>query len=70
MAVMTDKATQITAFLPLQGKPAEDLASACFVKWICKLSVPQVIDTNLTQAQAEDLKIELDTRLNKDQPVH
>ena len=69
VAVLTDEATKIPSFMAMAGKTTEDLATACFVEWICKLSVPQVIDTNLSEDQTEGLKEELDTCLNQE-PVH
>ena len=67
-AVLTDEATKIMSFVAMVGKSTEDLAAACFTEWICKLSVPQVIDTNLSEDQAKALKDELDTCLNQDIP--
>ena len=64
MAVLTYEAT----FVAMAGKTTDDLAAACFVEWICKMSVPQFIDTNLSKDQAEDLKEELNTCLNQDIP--
>ena len=48
------------------SKSTEDLAATCFAEWICKMSVPQVIDTNLSEEKAEALKDELDVFLNQD----
>ena len=52
----------------MSNKSTDDVAAACFVEWICKLSVPQVIDTNLSEDQAEALKDELDITRNQDIP--
>ena len=68
VAVFTDEATRITSFAPMTNKTAEDLAEVCFTQWVCKMSVPQVIDTNLSEDQAEALKHELDIWLNQDVP--
>ena len=67
-AVFTDEATKITTFAAMTNKSAEDISAACFVEWICKMSVPQVIDTNLSESQADDLKDELDLVLNQEIP--
>ena len=64
MAVLTYEAT----FVAMAGKTTDGLAATCFVEWICKMSVPQFIDTNLSKDQAEDLKEELNTCLNQDIP--
>ena len=48
------------------GMDLQDLAAACFVEWICKMPVPQVINTNLSKNQAKDLKDELNTPLNQE----
>ena len=37
-----------------------------FAEWICKLLLPQVVDTNLNKQQAEVLKVYLDTLLQQD----
>ena len=66
IAVLTDEATRVTSFAPMSNKSTDDLAVACFVEWICKMSVPKVIDTNLSEDQAEALKDELDLALNQD----
>ena len=68
IAVFTDEATKITTFAAMTNKSAEDISAACFVEWICKMSVPQVIDTNLSESQADDLKDELDLVLNQEIP--
>ena len=68
IAVLTDEATKITTFVAMACKATEDLATACFVELVCKLSIPQVIDTNLSEDKAENLKDELDTCLNQDIP--
>lgn len=36
-----------------------------YLEWICKLSVPQVIETNLNESQAKDLNPELDSLLQQ-----
>ena len=56
------------SFAPMSNKSTDDLAAACFVEWICKMSVPQVIDTNLSEDQAEALKDELNLALDQDIP--
>ena len=68
IAVLTDEATKVTSFAPMSSKSTDDLAAACFVEWICKMSVPQVIDTNLSEDQAKALKNKLDLTLNQDIP--
>ena len=68
IAVLTDEATKVTSFAPMSSKSTDDLAAACFVEWICKMSVPQVIDTNLSEDQSEALKDKLDLALNQDIP--
>ena len=68
IAVFTDEATKITAFAAMTNKSTDDMAAACFVECICKMSVPQVIDTNLSEEQAEAFKDELDLTLNQEVP--
>ena len=49
--ILTDVATKLTVFEPLQDKSISAIAFAIFTQWICKMAVPQVIDTNLTDEQ-------------------
>ena len=70
VAVLTDEATRITSFVSMASKSMDDLAAACFMEWICKMSVPQVIDTNLSEDQAEALKDELVTCLDQEIPLN
>ena len=58
--ILTDVAMKLTVFEPLQDKLISAIAFAIFTQWICKMAVPQVIDTNLADEQADALKEELD----------
>ena len=66
--ILTDVATKLTVFEPLQDKSISAIAFAIFTQWICKMAVPQVIDTNLTDEQADALKDELDNLMQLDIP--
>lgn len=54
--VHADEATKITSFEANKDKTVCSLAWSTFAHWISKMAIPQVIDTNLDEDQAEDLK--------------
>ena len=49
IALLTDEVSNMTYFISLPEKLEESFLPVIFVKWICKLLVPQVIDTDSTQ---------------------
>ena len=66
--ILTDVATKVTVFKPLKDKSISAIAFAIFSQWICKMAAPQVIDTNLTDEQADALKDEWDDLMLMDIP--
>ena len=65
---LTDEATKITIFEAVKSKTIESFAYTIFTHWICRMAVPQVIDTNLDEQQADDLKAELNDYLQQGAP--
>ena len=53
-------------FEAIQDKSPASLAWTIFAHWICKIAVPQVIDSNLNEQQVDDLKEELDILLEQE----
>ena len=47
---------------------ADSLAYNIFTHWICRMAVPQVIDSNLDEQHADELKAELDNYLQQEAP--
>ena len=68
VVTLTDEATKITVFEAVKNKTNESLAYTIFTHWICHMAVPQVIDTNLDELQADELKAELDNYLQQEAP--
>ena len=56
VVTLTDEATKITVFEAVPAKTPEALAYTIFTHWICRMAAPQVIDTNLNEQQADELK--------------
>ena len=65
---LTDEATKITVFEAVISKTTETLAHKIFTHSICRMAVPQVIGTNLTEQQADNLKAKLDDFLQQETP--
>ena len=65
---LTDKATKITIFEAVKSKSIETLAYTIFTHWICCMAVSQVIETNLDEQHADNLKAELDDFLQQEAP--
>ena len=63
IVILTDEATKITVFKAVKSKTVDSLASTIFSHWICRMAIPQVIDTNLDKKQANDLKAKLEDYL-------
>lgn len=66
--ILTDATTRVTVFEPIKKKSISAIAFAIFSQWICKMAVPQIIDTNLIRDQADALKDELDGLMEIDVP--
>ena len=65
---LTDEATKITVFEAVKSKAPETLAYTIFTHWICSMAIPQVINTNLNEQQADKLKAKLDHFLQQEVP--
>ena len=68
VVTLTDEATKVTVFKAVKSKSADSLAYTIFTHWICRMAVPQVIDTNLDDQHADELKAKLDDYLQQEVP--